>query len=169
MPLPEFSRCSLVSQGACGRSQANRGSRQASSGSTYSTIETVECDSSRGKKKGKVEVINVPVKKSGCALASDSKGKKKGRAEQNTSAPVQAKKGGDKGDTNDQGAKAKKTISREEERLSKKLEERLVRLGEKFSRIQEKLEEKQIRKHDKIVERLHKQQERLERRKPVSK
>lgn len=158
-----------MSQGACGTSEVNRSSRQASSGSTYSTTETVECDSSRGKKKGKVEVINVPLKKSGCASACDNKGKKKGRAEQNAAVQVQVKKGGDKGDTNDQGAKVKKPLSREEERLSRKLEERLVRLGEKFSRIQEKLEEKQIRKHDKIVERLHKQQERLERRKPVSK
>lgn len=113
-----------------------------------------------------MEVINVPVKKS---AACDSKGKKKGRAEQNVAVPVQVKKGSDKGDASDQGAKSKKPLSREEERLSKKLEERLVRLGEKFSRIQEKLEEKQIRKHDKIVEKLHKQQERLERRKPVSK
>lgn len=158
-----------MSQGACGTSQVNHGSRQASSYSAISTPETVECDSSRGKKKGKVEVIKVPVKKSGSALTCDSKGKKKGRAEQNAAVPVQGKKGSDKGDTSDQGAKGKKSLGREEERLSKKLEERLVRLGEKFSRIQEKLEEKQIRKHDKIVERLHKQQERLERRKPVSK
>ncbi|KAK4309378.1 hypothetical protein Pmani_018994 [Petrolisthes manimaculis] len=163
----KFSRCSLLSQGACNTSKVTPSTRQASSGTSNNNVESLECGN-RGKKKGRAEVVSIPLKKLGCASACDIKGRKKGKGEHNTTVTVQVKKGSDKGDTNDTGAKSKKPMT-EDERLSRKLEERLVRLGEKFSRLQEKWEEKQIKKHDKLVEKLHKQQERLERKKPASK